>query len=397
MKLAIPRRLAAYYFIDSVVASLPWVVYAPYLKMVGISPFEYGVLGAIRAGCGAVATLIGGALADRFRAFNVIALSFILFSAGFIILSLGNRIAVYVGTVVIGLSQFSQMVLRVAISRAFREEEYEKVYSQIFAFSLAGEGIGSFAGWIPYLIPEFVHVTLFDSYRYTLAICGAISLSTLALLYMPQIRESRGSAQKLTFSIDRETARAVGKLVAVRSLLALGAFMSVRNIDYYFVIKFGAQSNALGTLRGIENLAIALLTPISPKVKKRFGSSIKAYVALSSLNVPLMVLLTLMPAFPQAAAIYIVRTVVANMGAPLLTSFTMRYIPRDYRGRGLSLMRLAFTGVGIAGRTLGGGLMDIDVDLPFRVGAVLYAAAYLAMLFVWGKEEEKLKSSERTS
>ncbi len=392
MRLAIPRRLAAYYFIDSLITSIPWNVYAPYLKMLGITPLEYGLLGAIRAGCGALATFIGGALADRYRAFNAIALSFALFAAGLLMISAGTIPLLYAGVTVLGLSQFSGLVLRVAISRVFREEEYEKVYSQIFSLSLAGEGVGAFTGWLPYLAPQIFHVTLFDSYRATLAICAIASIATLPLLYIPQIREARGGTQRLSFSVDRATARAVWKLVIVRSALALGAFMAIRNVDYYLVLKFNVQSNALGTLRGVEMLAIAALTTLTPRVKRVMGSSIKAYVAISSGNVPLMIFLTLAPNFPLAASIYVARTVLANIGSPLLTSFTMRYIPQEYRGRGLSLMRLALTGVGVAGRAIGGELMDMDLDLPFRVAAALYAASYAAMLAIWGREEKKLEA-----
>ncbi|NPA96660.1 MAG: MFS transporter [Crenarchaeota archaeon] len=391
MRLAIPRRLAVYYFVDNIVTSLPWVVYSPYFKLMGITPLEYGILGAIRAGCGTVATLIGGMLADRYRAFNVIALSFALFTSGLVLLSLGTKLFIYIGTVVLGLSQFSEMVLRVAVSRAFSEEEYEKVYSQIYMFSLAGEGVGSFAGWIPYLAPQLLHVTLLYSYRATLVICGLASLATLPLLYIPQIRESRGCAVKLTIAIDRATARAVGKLIAVRSALALGAFIAIRNASYYFVLRYNVQSNALGTLRGAELIAIALLSSLMPRVRRKLGGSIKAYVAISATNVPLMILMTMAPTFPIAATIFVVRTILANVGAPLLTSFTMRYIPREYRGRGLSLMRIALASVGIAGRTIGGELMSIDLALPFKVAAVLYAASYTAMYIVWGREEKELE------
>lgn len=390
MRLAIPRKLAAYYVSDYLLSTAIIVVQAPFLKLVGITPLEYGILGAINYGCGVVSTLYGGLLADRYRAFNVMALSFVLFTAGVLMIATGVKLWIFVGMAVRGLSSFGTLTLRVAVSRIFSEREYERVYSNIYSLSLLGQGIGAFSGWLPYALHVAWGVPLFESYRYTMIACSLGSLATLYLLYMPEIVSCRGG-EKVSLLFDRELAKKLARFIVARGFLTLAAFTAVQNARYYFVLKFNAQSNALGTLRGAECLALASLMNLSPRVKKKLGSSVKAFVALSFANAPLLFLVTLAPSFPIAAAIYVVRTVVANLGAPLLTSFTMRLIPREWRGRGLSMIRLSMWGFAIPGRILGGDLMGIDLDLPFTAGAIFYAVGYTLFLTLLRKMESEVE------
>ena len=387
-RLALPRRLAAYYLSDYLLSSIIWIVQAPFLRLAGITPLEYGLLGALNYACGVVATIYGGVLTDRYRAFDVLALSFSLFTAGVLLIATGTKLGIFLGTALRGLSTFSTLTLRVAVSRAFSEKEYERVYSNIYMLSLLGQGVGAFAGWIPYVASRWWGLTLFESYRYTLVACSLGTLATLYLLHIPEIASCRGGG-RTPLSFDRELAKRLSKFIAARGLLTLAAFTAIQNAPYYFVLKFDAQSNALGTMRGVECIAIASLVHLSPRARKKLGSSIKAFVALSFANVPLLLLVTLAPSFPIAASIYIARTVVANIGAPLLTSFTMRLIPREWRGRGLAIVRLSMWGFAIPGRIIGGELMSLDLDLPFRIGALLYAAGYALFLKLFKGEENE--------
>ena len=45
----LPRGLLVFSFVDAAFMSLIWVIEAPYLKVLGFTPLEYGILGSVMA------------------------------------------------------------------------------------------------------------------------------------------------------------------------------------------------------------------------------------------------------------------------------------------------------------------------------------------------------------
>ncbi len=88
-----------------------------------------------------------------------------------------------------------------------------------------------------------------------------------------------------------------------------------------------------------------------------------------------------MDSYAVAAALYIVRTVLMNAANPLLEALTMRVVPRERRGSASSILSLSFTLPATAGRALGGALLDVNLELPLRLTAIIYTLA-LAQLYM---------------
>ena len=72
-----------------------------------------------------------------------------------------------------------------------------------------------------------------------------------------------------------------------------------------------------------------------------------------------------------------------NVANPLYNAFIMRLVPMELRGTASALLSLSWTIPAGIGRAVGGLLLDIDLELPLRLTALLYtiALAILAVFF----------------
>ncbi len=77
-----------------------------------------------------------------------------------------------------------------------------------------------------------------------------------------------------------------------------------------------------------------------------------------------------------------------NVASPLYTAFLMYIVPAEHRGKVSSLIGIARRIAIIPGRSLGGYLLEVDLELPLRLTALLYTIA-LGLLAVWFRREEK--------
>ena len=403
MRLAISRTLAIALALDAFVATLPWIVLTPFLKMVGFTPVDYGLFLSIAMASSIVSMIIAGPLIDRLRALTVLAITYTASTVSLLLMATGIKALILAGSAINGLFHFSYMALSIALSKVYPSERYDEMYSHLYSMSLIGESAGAFAGWIPYEVSKLLSAPLIEVYRWAIVVGSLASLSTLSLIAISEIAHVRGgggggwrSVVGMFRELDREVLRRVALLILVGMPQVLGSSMAVRSAGYYFVAKYSVQSNALGTLRGVEDALMGCFMPLMPRLRRRLGSSIKTYALVSSACVPLMVGITFVNSFPIAAAIFVARTVLANVASPLYAAFEMRILPPEVRGRALSLIRLVNSGVSALGSFLGGVLMSMCLEYPFRVAAALYAITYVGMATVLARLERSVESAQQS-
>jgi len=388
-KLVIPRMLAVYFVTDAVLTVVPWTVMAPYLRLVGFTPVDYGIFGAILTISGVASRFLGGFAVDRWNALQAISITYASFTASMLLIATGSKPLIMAGAAVMGAGQIYDLCMKVALSRMFPEDKYDEAFSQYSSLTLAGDGIGAFAGWIPYEVSKVLGMPIVEAYRWTIAVCGLASTTTIAMLWAAGFSRVRGRARGLFEGLNRSVVLTALKISLIEAPLVLGSAIAIGNAYYYFVAKYGVQSNALGTIRGVQCIARAALTPVAPRIKKRIGGSAKTYALVSSTCIPLLIGITLVNSFPIAATLFIARMVVATMCAPLVSSLIMRLIPPDVRGRATSMIGLVSRGVRAFGRAVGGELMALNIELPFRVASVFYAASYALVAIVLGAMERR--------
>ncbi|WP_048061453.1 MFS transporter [Hyperthermus butylicus] len=385
-------------FASQVIGGLLWSVYAPFLRGQGFSGTLYGVIGSVSVFSSVAGSLVGGWVSDRYGSRGVIIAGVVSWSVGAAVLSLGGLYPALASSVLSGFGGGAVWVAVAAlVSRTAPDAELDKAFSYMNAANLFGGALGSFMGWLPIIYSRATGAPLLESYRLFLAVGAAVLLAVTLPLYA-RVREPRAACAVGVDGPRRRVSvpwRTIYKLFLVELVIGFGAALSIHNIDYYFALKYGVTSAELGTTFGVQEAAMGVLTLYMPRFSRRVGGPLRTYLVLTGSSVPLLVAMTLVDSFPVAAALYIVRTILMNVASPLYQAFQMSLIPWELRGRGSSLLGLAWqVPVGL-GRSVGGALLDIDVELPLRVTALLYTAA-LSMLAAFFPDHLRKRSTAAT-
>ena len=359
---------------------------APYLRGLGYSGSMYGLLGSSAVFTGAFSTLVGGYLSDRVGSRPILAAGLLFQSMALALLSTGSVVLVAVGFMANGFGNgLAFTSWRALISRSGRDEELHYTFSYVSAASTFGGGIGSFLGWLPVLASRGLGLLLLEAYRYTLLLSSLSPLTAIAVAW--GVREYRGEASR--GGRVRLRGAFTGRfylIVAIEVAIGFGAAMSIHNIDYYFAAKYNVNSAQLGTVVGLQQLAMAALMLYMPRLSDRVGGPLRVYIAVSSASVPLLIAMTLTNNFLLAASLFLIRSVLMNVATPLFDAFVMRLVPRERRGIASSILSLSWTLPAGGGRAVGGWLLDKNLELPLRLTAAIYAAAIAALTAMFRDE-----------
>lgn len=376
-------KLLALSLIGGVSWGLSWSVMAPYLRSLGYSGAAYGAMGGAAVVATAIFTLLGGILSDVYGARRVLAASLPLGAGGTALISTGQPPLVAAGFLLNGVSAglggASQQAL---VSRSGRDEDLHYVFTYVAAAGTLGGAIGSFMGWIPVAVSRERGIPLTDVYRATLELLPLLSLVNIPIAL--SVREVGVDGPRVPrLAVFRMLGRRFYYIATAEMLIGFGAAMSIQNIDYYFTVKYGVTSAQLGSVLGVQQLVMALLMVRMPRVADRYGGALRVYLLVSSSSIPLLVAMTFTSNYYLASGLYIVRSILMNVANPLFNAFVMRQVPARHRGTAGSLLSLSWNVPAGGGRAVGGYLLDVNVELPLRLTAVMYSAAlgWLASIF----------------
>jgi hypothetical protein len=393
------HKVTTFAFTSTVLPTLSYVVEAPYLRLLGFSPVEYGILGSLTTAASLALVLITGWLTDRCKASTLVFAALLLESAGYALTASGLRPLIYLASVLTGASSaLFTIPIEVLVSRTTSEERFHYSYTYLYASMSFGNAVGAILGWVPERLGMILAVSTLESYRYCLLIVAL--LNPLPALFLLGLHEEVGNASRRSSSAGlHDTAlafktlgQAFYKLVMFEGVVALGASLAIHNANYYFTLKYGVGSGELGTLQFFESLGMGVLMLTMPKLSERVGNPLKTYAYVAFTSLPLLVVITCVNDYYLAMALFVARTIIMNVASPLFTAFTMSILPKEHRGKALSLMNIVRDLVSIAGRSLGGYLLNVNLEYPFRITAGLYCMALIYLLLAFrnaGQEMSK--------
>ncbi|GBF09565.1 putative MFS transporter [Aeropyrum pernix] len=363
-------------------------VLAPYMYSAGFSGTEWGLLTSTATVTSIIFTLLSGPLSDALGARRVVAAGYIVKAASFTLLAVPSTMFMAAGFTLSGVSMgISWSATTALVARSGRDEMLHRSFTFFMASNMVGGALGSLMGIIPPLLSSITSLTLLEAYRATILLVAPLSLlqAGIALAVREEVsaegRASIGPGELLRGFREAVSDRRFRLLILFNMVIGLGASMSIHNIAYYFAAKYGVTSAEIGVVNALEQVSMAVVAVGASRIAERVGSTLKVYITLTSLSVPLLVAMTLVDSYMVAAAIYVVRTVLMNAANPLLEALTMRVVPRERRGSASSILSLSFTLPATAGRAMGGALLDINLELPLRLTAAIYALA-LAHLYM---------------
>ena len=269
-----------------------------------------------------------------------------------------------------------------ALSQLVSDQQRTRVFAW---YNLAGSvmtALGALAGgWFMQLagragVPEAT------SYRALLAAYAAAGL-VLAVLFVqlsPVVETPLSQAASTArFGLHRSRS-VVARLSALFALDAFaGAFVLQSVMAYWFHVRFGASTAALGTLFFGANLLAAASALLAHRFAARFGL-VKTMVFTHLPSNLLLALVPLMPTMASAMVVLLARFAISQMDVPTRQSYTMAVVAPDERAAAAGVTAIARSLGAGAAPMVGGAFLLTGSGVPFFVAGGL-KIAYDLMLY----------------
>ena len=265
-----------------------------------------------------------------------------------------------------------------ALSQLVSDQQRTRVFAW---YNLAGStatALGALAGgWFTHLAQQRGMSDL-ESYRVLLMSYAAagIVLAALFTRLSPAV-ETTPAGQTLAGASRLGLHRSRGVVARLSALFALdafgGAFVLQSVMAYWFHIRFGADTAALGSLFFGANLLAAVSALLAHRIAARVGLvNTMVFTHLPS-NV-LLVLVPLMPTMGSAMAVLLARFAISQMDVPTRQSYTMAVVSPDERAAAAGVTAVARSlGAGVA-PLIGGAFLLTGSGAPFIMAGGLKIA-----------------------
>jgi MFS family permease len=375
------------------------VVLAIGLSRDGISPAGIGALITVSLAGDFAGTYLIGLFADRFGRRRTLAVLAVLMAATGAIFGLTSLypvliIAAFFGTLGTAASETAPFlpIEQAMLSQVSEPEERTALfarYNLVASFALAA---GSLAAGIPSGLTG-AGVPLGAGIRLMFALYAVLALAVtmIALQLSPQVETlpftdvpaapARSLARRLAPRLGRSRG-IILRLSALFSVDALAGGLVVQSLmALYFHLRFGVPLAPLGALFFGANSLAGLSYLAAVPLARRFGLlNTMVFTHLPS-NV-LLVLVAVMPAFPPAAFLLLVRQALSQMDVPTRQAYTMALVAPSERTASASVTSLARSAGSSTSPVFSGLLLQgplLAFGLPFIVAGSLKAAYDLAL------------------
>lgn len=266
----------------------------------------------------------------------------------------------------------------------------EEAFSMSFIFNTSSTSIG-YA--LPLAFPALQALTGLDSRGihssvfFVLAIVAFVS--PLALRSMLRHYNDKAEFGKTSIRKIRNL-RVILKFSAINSLIGLGAGFVIPLIPTYLFLRFSLPDTYTGPLLALSGVTIGLVSVLSPWLSRKFGI-VRAIVITQGISTVFMFAIPFMPDASTAAAVYLVRAALMNMGGPLVDTFMMGIVAKEERGVA-SAINMVIWRLPNSVTTIAGGILLASGQfvLPFIIAALFYILAIT--LFFFNFKDIKLKS-----
>jgi MFS family permease len=374
------------------------VLLAVALSNEGFSPVAIGALITVSLAGDLVSTYVIGLFGDRWGRRRTIAGLALLMAATGAVFGLTHiypilLVAAFFGTLGATASETAPFLPleQAMISQASPPEGRTDAYARYNLVASLAAALGSLSAALPDLLTH-LGLSLTAGIRLMFGLYAVLALVVTLLVLrltprvelhlavppeagwrqlLPPLGASRGIVLRLAglFSLDAFA----GGLV-VQSLMVL-----------FFHLRFGVPLATLSVFVFAANICSALSVLGAARLARRFGLlNTMVFTHLPS-NI-LLALVPLMPSFPLAAVLFLVRQILSQMDVPTRQAYTMALVNPEERTAAASVTSLARSGGAGCSPALSGLLLQgpmLTLGLPFVFAGGLKAAYDLALWAVF--------------
>ena len=358
------------------------VILALYLAESGINDFLMGLLFSLTLVGDAGISLLLTTSADRFGRKKTLIIGAGLMMAAGVVFILTNNPALLIIAAIIGVISPSgneigpflpveQAMLSQLVSKDQRTGVFAW-YNLIGSFSTA---FGALAGGFLAKLLQNRGMSPLDSYRIVLlgyAIIGGI----LAAVFMGLSRECEAvqsacpdvSRSRLGLHKSRDV---IYKLSMLFSLDAFaGGFVLQSFMAYWFHVRYGADEAALGSIFFGANLLAGVSALLAVPLAKKIGL-IRTMVFTHLPSNILLILVPLMPNFPLAISVLLLRFSISQMAVPTRQAYTMAVVDPDERSAAAGITGIARSVGASLSPAVAGALFSVFLGAPFIIAGGL--------------------------
>lgn len=230
--------------------------------------------------------------------------------------------------------------------------------------------VGAVVATIPGLLARGGAVSILVSDRVLFLLTAAIGVA-MAVVVLPVREGPRPPRVRGAPRLAPGTGKILLRFFITNSTNGLAVGMLGPVLVYWFHIRYGVTSAQLGPLYLIANLAAAPANLLSARIARALGP-VRAIVTARGVSVCLLSLVPLMPTFPLAGLVFLLRTQANSLSNPIRQSFLMGVVAERDRSTAAGLSNLPLQAFSSAGPTIAGWLMEVVwVGLPLELAAGL--------------------------
>ncbi len=358
------------------------VILALYLSEAGLNDFSMGLLFSLTLVGDAGISLLLTTTADRFgRKKTLIIGAGLMMLAGIVFVLTNNPLLLIIAAIIGVISPSGNEigpflpVEQAMLSQLVEKEQRTKLFAWYNLSGSLATACGALAGGFLAKILQSRGLSPFDSYRVVLlgyALIGGL----LALVFTGLSRECEvaqpvsPAAPQNRFGLHKSRG-VVFKLSLLFSLDAFaGGFVLQSFIAYWFHVHYGADEAALGSIFFGANLLAGLSALLAVPLAKKIGL-IRTMVFTHLPSNILLILVPLMPNFPLAITVLLLRFSISQMDVPTRQAYTMAVVDPDERSAAAGITGIARSVGASLSPVVAGALLSLLPGSPFIIAGGL--------------------------
>ena len=373
-----------------------------YLARLGFDAEHLGTLFTASAITSALLAAAVGLLSDRFGRKTFLILISLMMAAGGLVFALSGNFVVLVlagalGTIGRGGGAGSGGAFgpyypaeQPLIAEHASDEKRTTVFGALSFVGVIGGAIGSLLALAPAGLHSVTGLSILGGYRVLFLFTVPLGIA-MVLVVLP-VREGQGKPPR-TVHADRKTTSGAAAPAPAQRRLVLGLSRPSWNlvwrfmvtnftnglavgmlgpfIVYWFYRRFGVDAAEIGSLFFVINLAAALPYLLAGRLARRLGA-VNTVVVTRTTSVILLAAVAVMPTYPLAAALYLVRMAANTLSNPVRQSYLMGVITPAERSSAAGLANLPSQVATSVSPSFAGYLMQqVALALPLEFAAVL--------------------------
>ncbi len=225
---------------------------------------------------------------------------------------------------------------------------------------------------LPLLFPDLPRI---EAFRWAMtAALGVSFLSFFAYARILRVPAPRLRAPLIGQMREKDW-RTLGKLIAPKVCIALGAGMIIPFMNVYLSKRFDMGSSAVGMCFSIAQLCMFTGIFLSPLVVKRMDR-LKFILTTAMLSVPFMLAMTFASSFGLVLGSFFMRGMLMNMSGPMTSMFEMERVREQDCLFASSILIFCYNVAWTFSTQVGGWLIETHGFRPsFLIAAAFYTSA----------------------